>query len=245
MNMPECMHNVNNLKDLGLIVSAYFNWPQLITSRAYKMLGLLRRVFSSSVALPAKRSLYTSLVRSQLLYCSQIWHPYLLVDVKAIELVQRRATKFIVNNTSIDYSYRNQLIHFKLLPLMMELEIADRMFLIKSMRSPTDHFNIYNFVEFSSCPTRSCSNFKLKHSISRTKMEGNFYFNRILRLWNSLPTLDANLSVSTIKYKLRKYFWDYFIAHFDPNDECSFHYLCLCQKCSTLPVNMHLGNSSI
>ena len=130
--------------------------------------------------------------------------------------------------------YRNRLIHLKLLPLMMELEIADIMFLIKSMRSPTDHFNIYNFVEFSSRPTRSCSNFK--------KMEGNFYFNRIPRLWNSLPTLDANLS---LKYKLRKYFWDYFIAHFDPNDECSFHYLCLCQKCLSLPVNMHLGNSSI
>ena len=137
------------------------------------MLGLIRRVFSSSVAVPAKRSLYTSLVHSQLLYCSKIWHPYLLVDVKAIELVQRRATKFIVNDTSMDY--RNRLIHLKLLPLMMELEIADIMFLIKSMRSPTDHFNIYNFVEFSSRPTRSCSNFKLKHSISRTKMEGNFY----------------------------------------------------------------------
>ena len=94
--------------------------------------------------------------------------------------------------------YRNRLIHLKLLPLMMELEIADIMFLIKSMRSPTDHFNIYNFVEFSSRPTRSCSNFKLKHSISRTKMEGNFYFNRIPRLWNSLPTLDANLSLSLL-----------------------------------------------
>ena len=192
------------------------------------MLGLIRRVFSSSVAVPAKRSLYTSLVRSQLLYCSKIWHPYLLVNVKAIGLVQRRATKFIVNDTSMDY--RNRLIHLKLLPLMMELEIADIMFLIKSMRSPTNHFNIYNFVEFSSRPTISCSNLKLKHSISRTKMEGNFYLNRIPRLWNSLHTLDANLSLSIIKYKLRKYFWDYLIAYFDPNDECSFHYLCLCQK---------------
>ena len=81
-----------------------FNWRphyQLITSRAYKMLGLLRRVFSSSVAMPAKWSLYTSLVRSQLLYCFEIWHPYLLVDVKAIELVQRRATKFISSTTRL------------------------------------------------------------------------------------------------------------------------------------------------
>ena len=91
-------------KDLGLIVSVDLNWRphyQLITSRAYKMLGLLCRVFSSSVAVPAKWSLYTSLVRSQLLYCSEIWHPYLLVDVKAIELVQRKSNKvYIVNDTS-------------------------------------------------------------------------------------------------------------------------------------------------
>ena len=59
-------------KDLGLFVSADLTWRshyQLISSRAYKMLGLLRRVFSSSVSVPAKRSLYISLVRSQLLYC--------------------------------------------------------------------------------------------------------------------------------------------------------------------------------
>ena len=69
-------------KDLGLFVSADLTWRshyQLISSRAYKMLGLLRRVFSSSVSVPAKQSLYISLVRSQLLYCSSVWHPYLLV----------------------------------------------------------------------------------------------------------------------------------------------------------------------
>ena len=32
------------------------------------------------------------------------------------------------------------LIHLKLLPLMMELEIADIIFFIKSVRYPSDHF---------------------------------------------------------------------------------------------------------
>ena len=117
-------------KDLGLIVSGDLSWRphyQFITSRAYKMLGLLRRVFSNSMAVSAKRSLYVSLVRSQLLYCSPIWHPYLLTDVKSLELVQRRATKFIMNNSILDY--RNRLIHLNLLPLMMELELADIIFL--------------------------------------------------------------------------------------------------------------------
>ena len=86
-------------KDMGLIVSADFNWRphyQSITSRAYKVLGLLRRIFSGSVSVSAKCSLYTSLVRSQLLYCSPVRHPYLLRDIRCLELVQRRATKFIL-----------------------------------------------------------------------------------------------------------------------------------------------------
>lgn len=135
-------------KDLGLVVSANLNWQshyQLISSKAYKVLGLLRRVFSNSISVSAKLSLYISLVRSQLLYCSLIWHPYLLKDIRALELVQRRATKFIVNYSDSDY--RNWLISLKLLPLMMEYEIADIMFLMKCLKFSSVHFNIYDFVD--------------------------------------------------------------------------------------------------
>ena len=82
-------------KDLGLVVSSDLSWRshyQLISSRAYKMLGLLRRVFSGSVSVSAKRSLYISLVRSKLLYCSSVWHPYFLMDIKCLEFIQKRAT---------------------------------------------------------------------------------------------------------------------------------------------------------
>ena len=161
--------NGQQIPDLGLIVSGDFNWRphyQSITSRAFKVLGLLRRVFSGSVSVSAKCSLYTSLVRSQLLYCSPVWHPYLLRDIRCLELVQRRATKFITNNPVMDY--RNRLIHLKLLPLMMEYEIADIMFLVKSIKFPSDHFRFCDYFQFCSHPTRGSSNLKLKHSLCRT-----------------------------------------------------------------------------
>ena len=66
------------------------------------MVGLLRRIFSSHVSVSAKCSLYISLVRSKLLYCSPLWHPYyLLMDIKCLELVQRRATRFIMGGDFI------------------------------------------------------------------------------------------------------------------------------------------------
>ena len=231
-------------KDLGLFVSADLTWRshyQLISSRAYKMLGILRRVFSSSVSVPAKRSLYISLVRSQLLYCSSVWHPYLLVDIKYLECVQRRATKFIASNSLLDY--RNRLIHLNLLPLMMEFEIVDIMFLVKSVKFPSGHFNIHEFVQFCSYSTRAGHSFKLKHPLCRTNYERNFYFNRIPRLWNSLPFLDITLSPSVIKSKLRAYFWDHFMSNFNSNNLCTYHYLCPCPKCSQLPVKMHFNVS--
>ena len=72
----------------------------LISSKAYKKLGLLRHSFSSAVHINAKRSLYLSLIRSQLVYCSQIWRPYLLTDIILLERVQRRAIKLILNDYS-------------------------------------------------------------------------------------------------------------------------------------------------
>ena len=66
--------------------------------------------------------MYLSLVRSQLLYCSPVWRLHLLKDIKALEGVQRRVTKFVLNDYSLDY--REHLINLNILPLMMQLEIT-------------------------------------------------------------------------------------------------------------------------
>ena len=54
---------------------------QFIVPKTYKMLGLLRQVFSLSL------SLYLSFVHFKLLYCSPLWHPHLLTDIKSLETI--------------------------------------------------------------------------------------------------------------------------------------------------------------
>ena len=142
-----------------------------------------------------------------------LWHPYLLKDIKCLELIQIRATRFIINNPTLDY--KDRLIQLNILPLVMEFKIAGIIFLIKSIKFPSNHFNIYNFIEFSHHNTRASSYYKLKHSLHKNSSARNFYFNRIPRLWNFLPPIDIRLSIATIKKKLRKLFWDKFITSFD------------------------------
>ena len=76
---------------------------------AYNILGLIRRSFSPSLNLSMKMKLYLTLVDSQLMYCTPIWHPYLQKDIQNnIERIQRRATKFILND--YDSNYKTQLL---------------------------------------------------------------------------------------------------------------------------------------
>ena len=224
-------------KDLGIIVSADLKWNQhyqFILSKAYKMLGLVRQTFSSANCVSAKRLIYISLVRSQLLYCSPVWHPFLLSDIRCIENVQKRATRFIINDSTL--GYKERLMNLNLLPLMMYFEIADIIFMVKCIKAPTPYFNISDYVTFCSANTRSSVHLKLKHTKTKTNLLGQFYFNRIPRLWNSLPQIDTSMSIPTLRCKLHTFFWNHFIENFNPTNVCSYHFVCPCQKCCRLPI---------
>ena len=112
-------------KDLGILLSRDLSWKQhyeFLSSKAYKILGLLRRTFSRDSSIHDKKILYLSLVKSKLTYCSPVWRPMFLKDVRSIENIQRRATKYNILN---DYSscYRSRLKELHILPLMMQFEI--------------------------------------------------------------------------------------------------------------------------
>ena len=233
--------SLSNLqKDLGIMISSDLSWSDhasKITSKVYKILGLLRRTFCSTNNVTTKKRLYISLVRSQLLYGSPIWRPLQLKDMKPIESLQRRATKFILNDYTSDY--RSRLIKLELLPLSMVLELNDICFFVKSLKLILDNnsesFDITRYTTFSHNQTRSRSYRKLVQPLVRNNRDKQFYFNRLPYLWNSLPPTDLSLSYTTIKRKLRDVFWNSFLANFNPDNNCSFYYKCPCPRCFTHP----------
>ena len=104
----------------------YLSWDyhyDVISAKAYRCLGLLRRTFCSANCISTKKEFYLTLVRSKVMYCSQLWRPHKLKDVRKLEAIQLRATKFILGYPCKDY--KSRLMELHLLPLMMELELQD------------------------------------------------------------------------------------------------------------------------
>ena len=88
-------------KEWGIVISDDLQWHlhhNYVLDKSYKTLGMIRQAFGQSNSVITKAKLYTSLVCSQLAYCSIIWCPYLVQDTNKFELIQHRATKFIMND---------------------------------------------------------------------------------------------------------------------------------------------------
>ena len=143
-----------------------------------------------------------------------------------LERVQRRATKFILNDFTSDYKTR--LRSLNLLPLMMTFELQDLIFFIKAIKTSDPSFNILDYVSFSTNTTRSGAGLKLRHSTSTTNLDRHFYYNRLPRLWNSLPVIHNSLSQNAVLVTIKNHFWSTFKSVFISNHACTFHSLCPC-----------------
>ena len=156
----------------------------------------------------------------------------MLKDIKVLEKVQRRATKFIFSNYQSDYKTR--LMQIGILPLMYIYEIADILFFIKSIKHPSDKFDILDYVNFTTGTTRSAGT-KVYPKTALTYPIMNSYFYRLPKLCNWLPIIDLSQSLEIIKLQPKKYLWNHFLLNFD-NTPCSFHYLCPCTRCYKTPA---------
>ena len=145
-----------------------------------------------------------------------------------------------------NYSYKDRLISLHLLPLSMWFEYLDITFLLKCLQSPSDHFNIFDFIDFISNSTRSSSNSKLKCLLPQSPNNHiNFlYFRRVVRLWNALPVIDLTQSISTTKRKLKSFFWQHFIRNFDSSLPCTWFYSCPCSHCMSTTSLTNLSSLS-
>ena len=197
--------------------------------KAYRSLHVIKRTIPESSSSNLRKKLYLSMVRSHLSYGSQLWRPLLTKDVLSLEKIQRRATKFILQD--YNYDYKAILLSLNLLPIASWLELQDLLFVVKCLLDPPNNFNARDYICFSPTNTRSSTKNKLVHNFSRTNAGRHFYFCGIIRLWNAAPEIDLKKSFSSIKLQLNNFFWNNFRENLTQHDSCSFHLCCPCSKC--------------
>ena len=211
-------------KDLGVTVTNTLSWGFHISSvvaKANRKLGFLRRHFGSAcLGADRKRLLYLAFVRSQLGYASEVWAPQSCIrDLKLLEGVQRRATRYILGchrDPNSRPSYKSRLVSLNLLPISYWLECRDLLFLYKGVNGLLN-FPLSNFIRFSTGRTRSAaSSLNLRHFLRfRTSLFRDSYFIRIVYLWNDLP-LSIRQTPSIKLFKTRLY------EHYFKKMDCAF-----------------------
>ena len=153
-----------------------------------------------------------------------------------LEKVQRRASKYILGDRESDY--RSRLITLNLLPLMYWLELQDLIFCVKSLQSPSDNFNIRNYLQFSTSSTRS-SGCKLLYKASCSSTTRHFNLNRIVLL----ECQPSHRHLSLFGHHQTTYMWNYFLTHFNPANTCTYHYICPCPSCRPTNTNRSYDRS--
>jgi hypothetical protein len=226
-------------RDLGVWISNNLTWRKQVLeqcSKANKLLGFVKRSTRNITSQSARRTLYLTLVRSQVGYATQVWSPQSVELISRLERVQRRASKYILGLPFLcEASYEQRLKKLKLLPISYWHEYLDMMFLFKvscgAINLPRSVLPTQNL---NARTTRSvqpnCLQFRTKKCYTATYQQS--YTIRSTRIWNTLPKLITNKSNSL--YTFKKYLLDYYLSalqlNYNIDDPRSWKTICL--KCN-------------
>lgn len=133
----EVIHEVSSIRDLGVKIDSKLKLTDhinVIVSKAWRLLGFLKRMCHDFKNISSIISLYNSLVRSCLEFSSPVWNPCYKVHINRLERIQRNFTKYLAyKDRSCPYrsDYETRLKHFKMDSLEHRRKIMDILMLHK------------------------------------------------------------------------------------------------------------------
>ena len=237
------LERVHSFTDLGVIIQDNMLWELQINSmvkKANRNLWFIKRTVGPNAPIKAKKTLYLTLVRSILEYCSIIWSPITKQNLRHLESIQRRATQFITNMYyQSGATYQERLLASNLIPLSYRREILDCGFLHKARAG------IMGQTIMELCDMRPIRhNYRLDPNDTllrllpvNTETYANYYTRRIVGIWNSLPTHTRSIQFTRngtiFKNSLKKYYMNKVTNTFDPDRDCTWVTRCRCTTCRT------------
>ena len=172
-----------------------------VYSKANRMLGLLSRTikYKNPAVLT---TLYKSMVRPHLEYCSTIWNPHYNKDKLLLERVQHRFTRIFPHLRSLPYESR--LRQLGLWTLEERRSRADLIELFKIVKGLSSIHWSHFFKKAEDTSTRGHT-WKLVKMHSRCDTRLHFFSQRVINRWNNLSQEDVDAqSINCFKSRLEK-----------------------------------------
>jgi len=232
------LENVGTFKDLGVVVNTSLTWGPHIESiicKTKKVCGMIKRSVGYNAPVNVKLQLYKTLGRCNLEYSSQVWSPHNKNDIKGIESVQRAMSRYIIGD-QLSYPERCKILN--ILPLSFRREIFDLTFMYKCLCGSTSMLfdNEITVLQSNSSLRSSSQGVKLNSKLVKTETFKASYFNRVVRLWNSLPSdLRCSESMQTFKNKLNVFYRNK-LESYSVDNSCSWTSYCRCHTCQCVTI---------
>lgn len=198
-NNEKHVYNMNGIdlqaveteRDIGVLMSSNLK-PSLQCTQAANRASAILTQISRAFMYRDRRTflnLYKQFVRCHLEFAVPAWSPWLVQDIEVLEKVQRRAVNMVVGLNS--RTYEDKLSELKLTSLSERRKKFDLLQTYKILngfdRVSTDIW-FKTVGENNNRLTRITSYSKNLVAVrSRTDIRKNFFSNRVVNLWNSLP----------------------------------------------------------
>lgn len=174
-------------KDLGVTFDCDLSFDphiQRVISKGNQMIGIVKRSFSF-LDNDTFLKLYKAFVRPHVEYANVIWCPYLKRQSKAIEGVQRRATKLLKEWEGKSYDERLRYLHLHSLKGRRLRGDLIQTYKIINGVVDVDKNKIFSFSK-SSITRNNAGKIFVQHC--RTNKRKYCFSNRVANHWNTLPT---------------------------------------------------------
>ena len=196
---------VSQFTDLGVSYDDHLNFLPHISKIVKKAAGRAKcilKCFASRDKLLLTRA-FCTFVRPLLEFSSIIWSPYFKKDIYKIEAVQRSFTKAIGNLRHL--SYKDRLINLEIDSLQCRRLKSDLVMCYKMLNGLVD-MNCSCFLVRATYSSTRGNSFKLAKLPVGSLRDKNFFSNRIVNIWNSLPdSIVTSSSVSCFKRSIDQF----------------------------------------
>lgn len=206
---------VDHIKDLGVILDSQLTYKQhisYIVDKASKTLGFIFRIGKNFTDIYCLKSLFCSLVRSTLEYCSSIWNPTYNNGVERVESIQRRFIRFALRRLPWrdpfqlpSYESRCQLIDLELLRSRRDTSRA--LFIADTLQGRVDCPSILEKINVNVRPRALRNSAMLRPAHHRTNYSMHGAINGLQRVFNRVSSVfDFNLTRETLRRSFSRIF---------------------------------------